>query len=72
MSEQRELSPISGGKLGDLWCRLMHTSPMWPIHGSYQCRECGRSYPVPWAVPHIVQPAHLAIRPEERVAESRA
>ena len=22
---------------------------MWPIHGQYQCRTCGRQYPVPWA-----------------------
>jgi hypothetical protein len=37
------------GKLGALWCVLMHDSPAWPIHGEYQCRRCGRHYPVPWA-----------------------
>jgi len=36
-------------KFGTLWCDLMHDSPMWPIHGEYQCRICGRRYPVPWA-----------------------
>ena len=36
-------------KLGTLWCDLMHSSPTWPIHGQYQCRTCGRLYPVPWA-----------------------
>jgi hypothetical protein len=36
------------GKLGVLWCTFMHDSPMWPIHGEYQCRACGRHYPVPW------------------------
>jgi len=36
-------------KLGVLWCDLMHDSPMWPSHGEYQCRTCGRHYAVPWA-----------------------
>jgi hypothetical protein len=36
-------------RLGDLWCEFMHASPMWPIHGHYECGECGRRHPVPWA-----------------------
>src|ERR1700723_1640454 len=36
-------------QLGALWCGLMHDSPMWPIHGQYECRTCGRRYFVPWA-----------------------
>src|SRR5438445_6304958 len=36
-------------KFGTLWCDFMHDSPMWPIHGEYECRVCGRRYPVPWA-----------------------
>jgi hypothetical protein len=36
-------------RLGEAWCALMHDSPMWPIHGSYECRTCGRHYPVPWS-----------------------
>jgi hypothetical protein len=35
--------------LGTLWCAFMHDSSMWPIHGRYQCRTCGRHFPVPWA-----------------------
>jgi hypothetical protein len=31
--------------LGTLWCSLMHDSAMWPVHGEYQCRMCGRRYP---------------------------
>jgi len=31
--------------LGTFWCSLMHDSPMWPVHGEYQCRACGRRYP---------------------------
>ena len=36
-------------RIGELWCKLMHTAPMWPMRGNYLCRTCGRSYPVPWA-----------------------
>jgi len=35
--------------LGDLWCRVMHSSIQWPTHGHYVCATCGRLYPVPWA-----------------------
>ncbi len=35
-------------KFGEIWCRMMHESPMWPIHGHYECRTCGRRYPVSW------------------------
>ena len=45
--------------LGDLWCRFMHASPMWPIHGHYQCGVCGRSFLVPWEEDRIV-PADAA------------
>jgi hypothetical protein len=34
--------------LGRLWCRMMHASITWPIHGSYKCNACGRLYQVPW------------------------
>jgi hypothetical protein len=55
-----------------LWCRLMHAAPMWPIHGTYRRRTCGRSYLVPWAGEHLLQPAQLAIQQRERVVESGA
>jgi hypothetical protein len=42
-------------KLGDLWCVSMHASPMWPIHGRYQCGSCGRSFLVPWEEDRKVQ-----------------
>src|ERR1700692_3273889 len=38
----------AASKLGALWCGFMHNSPMWPIHGQYECRTCGRRYPVQW------------------------
>ncbi len=34
--------------IAELWCKMLHPSPMWPSHGHYQCRACGRQYPVPW------------------------
>lgn len=37
------------GRIAEIWCSLMHDAPMWPIHGQYQCRTCGRRYPVPWS-----------------------
>jgi hypothetical protein len=30
--------------LGTAWCTLMHDSVMWPVHGQYECRTCGRHY----------------------------
>ena len=49
MPEQRKCRLGITGRLGVLWCRLMHDSTMWPIHGSYRCRTCARNYAVPWA-----------------------
>jgi hypothetical protein len=34
--------------LGAFWCRHFHDSVMWPIHGEYECRSCGRRHSVPW------------------------
>jgi hypothetical protein len=36
-------------RLAGLWCTLMHDSLMWPIHGEWQCRTCGRRQAVAWA-----------------------
>jgi hypothetical protein len=36
-------------KIGILWCRLIHNSVSWPIHGHYHCWTCMRQYEVPWA-----------------------
>ena len=32
-------------RMGDLWCSLTHDSVLWPVHGQYECRNCGRRYP---------------------------
>ncbi len=47
-------------KLGILWCRSLHNSPMWPIHGHYTCRVCHRQYQVPWDSRQPVNTVELA------------
>ena len=32
-------------RIDTAWCNLMHESIMWPVHGRYECRSCGRQYP---------------------------
>ena len=60
------------GRLGVMWCSLMHDAPTWPIRGTYRCRTCGRSYPVPWAGEYLQQAARLVIQKVERTVESSA
>ena len=31
-------------KVGSVWCNFMHESVMWPTHGHYECRTCGRRF----------------------------
>ena len=31
-------------RLGIFWCLHKHQFVMWPSHGQYQCRTCGRRY----------------------------
>lgn len=38
----------SWNRVGEIWCRLAHPEPMWPIHGYYQCPKCHRRHPVRW------------------------
>jgi hypothetical protein len=53
----------AASKLGAIWCGFMHDSPMWPIHGQYQCRTCGRTYPVQWIGDGLLpaRPAPIAV-----------
>jgi hypothetical protein len=30
--------------MGRIWCRLAHRSVLWPVHGRYEYRTCGRRY----------------------------
>ncbi len=38
-------------RIAELWCRTMHKSAMWPMHGKYICQQCLREYPVAWEGP---------------------
>ena len=38
-------------RIGTFWCRLMHAELMWPSHGQYECRTCGRRHRVSWDDP---------------------
>ena len=55
-------------KLCEVWCGLVHDAPMWPIHDQYECRTCGRHYPVPWSAerPFAAVSRPAALRPVER------
>jgi hypothetical protein len=43
-----ESKPMAQARIAALWCRFMHTEPMWPSHGQYQCRTCGQRHRVCW------------------------
>jgi len=58
-------------RFGSLWCGVAHDSPMWPIHGRYQCRVCGRFYSVPWQESKV-QPRALATVRQSRPVPVRA
>lgn len=51
----KEWKPIEPAltRIADFWCRLMHTEPMWPSHGQYECRTCGRRQRVCWEQPSL-------------------
>jgi len=55
-------------RLGVFWCGLMHDAPMWPIHGTYQCRICAQIYAVPWARGYALPRSPVAIRHAENGA----
>ncbi len=56
----------------DLWCRLMHPVPMWPVHGHYRCPACFRQYTVPWEVrPLIVTVDRISSSEHPRVGAAR-
>jgi hypothetical protein len=47
-------------ELGAIWCSLMHESVMWPVHGHYECRTCGRRYPAFAEAPIAGRPGETA------------
>jgi hypothetical protein len=64
------MSP-SQERIADLWCRLMHAEIMWPSHGQYECRTCGRRHRICWEEPSPARPSVAALRREAQLrAES--
>lgn len=63
MFESETASVHIAGRLAAAWCSLMHDSAMWPAHGQYRCRSCGRLYPVPWPERGGMARAHGADTP---------
>jgi len=55
---------LAQAKIADLWCRLMHAAPMWPAHGQYECRTCGRRHRVCWEAARALRatPSAAALR----------
>jgi hypothetical protein len=54
--------------VAELWCRLMHAEPMWPVHGHYRCRLCWREYPARWEASLFVTAANPGDRLEQPAA----
>jgi hypothetical protein len=51
-------------RIADFWCKLMHAEGlMWPAHGQYECRSCGRRHRVCWeqALPGRASVASMAL-----------
>lgn len=55
-------------RIADLWCRFMHKGSMWPAHGHYECRTCGRRHRVCWEEPWIPVPQAM-VSPDEPRAQ---
>jgi hypothetical protein len=57
-------------RVAHLWCRWMHAEPMWPSHGRYECRKCGRRHLVGWEQPLAV-PLRTPVLPLRRPGPGR-
>jgi len=50
-------------KIGTAWCGVAHDSVMWPVHGHYKCRTCGRHYPAFAETPVVKWTKQAALKP---------
>jgi hypothetical protein len=60
LGKKREPVKSLHARIADLWCKSMHTAPMWPSHGQYECRTCGQRHRVCWEQPLPVYPRVVA------------
>ena len=60
---------LAQARIADFWCKLMHSEPMWPSHGQYECRTCGRRHRVCWGPPSPATPRGFS-EPHEARAQS--
>ena len=60
---------LAQARIADLWCKLMHTEAMWPSHGQYACRKCGRRHRVCWEEPSPVA-SRVMVVTRERQAQT--
>ena len=58
-------------KLLVVWCHTMHNQITWPQKGQYQCKSCGRCYPVPWLERRIAPERAPAIPITARLEHAR-
>jgi hypothetical protein len=49
MVQEVKLMKKLWGWISEFWCMQVHSAPMWPVHGQYQCRVCHRVRAVAWA-----------------------
>jgi len=52
-----------GSRIGTIWCNVTHESLMWPVHGHYKCRTCGRRYPAFTEAPMVNWTKRTAFKP---------
>jgi hypothetical protein len=64
LKESGSMKPTQA-RIADLWCRLMHTAPMWPLHGQYECRTCGLRHRVCWEQPQPSE-SQVTVLPRDR------
>ena len=57
-------------RIADFWCRFMHDEPMWPTHGWYECRTCGRRYRVRWEEPSSATPDVMVLPRETQAPDT--
>jgi hypothetical protein len=59
-------------RFSEMWCKNVHRSAMWPIHGKYTCAKCLREHAVEWAEPAYAPPADVRSAREMSISPTAA